>query len=194
MRVSLKATVFGIRVSQCRFRFVLRAIQIACCLLIASIAQASNPIFQTSFQNRARDWTAERGTATLDTSVMHDKSPSLRVERDAAAQDACVRLAPITLVLGKRYELTGWIRTEGLEVRDLDRSPIAVGATLTMASMPFDVHSASLGGTQLWTRVKLDFVASRTQDVVHHVQRLRVVHHPINGGDHSHSSAPFFHT
>ena len=166
MRVSLKATVFGIRVSQCRFRFVLRAIQIACCLLIASIAQASNPIFQTSFQNRARDWTAERGTATLDTSVMHDKSPSLRVERDAAAQDACVRLAPITLVLGKRYELTGWIRTEGLEVRDLDRSPIAVGATLTMASMPFDVHSASLGGTQLWTRVKLDFVASRTQDAI----------------------------
>ena len=29
------------------------------------------------------------------------------------------------IVLGKRYELSGWIRTEGLEVRDLDRSPIA---------------------------------------------------------------------
>ena len=143
---------FVIRVSQCWFRGVSRIIQIACCLLIASIAQASNPLFQAPFQNRTRDWTADRGTATLDASVVHDKSPSLRVERDAAVQDACVRLAPITLVLGQRYELSGWIRTEGLEVRDLDRSPIAVGATLTMASMPFDVHSASLGGTQPWTR------------------------------------------
>jgi hypothetical protein len=166
MRVSFKATAFGIRVSQCRFRFVSRFVQIACCLLIASITQASNPLFQTSFQNRTRDWTAERGTATLDAAVVHDKSPALRVERDAAAQDACIRLAPITLVLGKRYELSGWIRTEALEVRDLDRSPIAVGATLTMASMPFDVHSVSLGGTQPWTRVTLDFVASRTQDAI----------------------------
>jgi phospholipase B-like protein len=166
MRVSFNAPTFGIRVSQCRFRVGSRIIQIACCLLIASIAQASNPLFQASFQNRTPDWTADRGTATIDASVVHEKGPSLRVERDAAAQDACVRLAAITLVLGKRYELSGWIRTEGLEVRDLDRSPIAVGATLTMASMPFDVHSVSLGGTQPWTRVTLDFVASRTQDAI----------------------------
>src|SRR6202050_2382351 len=164
MRVSFNAPTFGIRVSQCWFRGVSRIIQITCCLLLASIAQASNPLFQASFQNRTRDWTADRGTATLDASVVHDQSPSLRVERDAAVQDACVRLAPITLVLGKRYELRCWIRTEGLEVRDLDRSPIAVGATLTMASMPFDVHSASLGGTQPWTRVTLDFVPRRPQD------------------------------
>src|SRR5579862_3134532 len=166
MRVSFNAPTFGIRLSQRWFHVLARIIPIACCLLIASIVQASNPIFEASFQNRTRDWTANRGTATPDTSVVHDKNASLRVERDAAAQDACVRLAPITLVLGKRYELSGWIRTEGLEVHDLDRSPIAVGATLTMASMPFDVHSASLGGTQPWTRVTLDFVASRTQDAI----------------------------
>ena len=55
--------------------------------------------------------------------------------------------------IGKRYELTGWIRTEQLNVRDLDRSPIATGASLSMASMPFDVHSESVGGTRDWTRV-----------------------------------------
>jgi len=58
------------------------------------------------------------------------------------------------------------VRTEALEVRDLDRSPIASGATLTMASMPFDVHSASVGGTEPWTHLTLRFVASRTSDQI----------------------------
>ena len=75
-----------------------------------------------------------------------------------------MRLAPVALGIGKEYELSGWVRTENLEVRDLDRSPIAIGAALTMASMPFDVHSASLGGTQPWTRLTLRFVASSAQD------------------------------
>ncbi len=35
-----------------------------------------------------------------------------------------------------------------------------------MASMPFDVHSASVGGTQPWTRVTLRFIASRAQDQI----------------------------
>ena len=129
----------------------------AVCLLIASLAPASTPLFQASFQKPSHDWTVIHGTATPDSSVLHDKSTSLRVERDAMSQDACVRFSPVTLVIGKRYELSGWIRTEALQVRDLDRSPIASGATLTMASMPFDVHSASIGGTQPWTHVTLPF-------------------------------------
>src|SRR5246127_1129771 len=32
--------------------------------------------------------------------------------------------------------------------------------------MPFDVHSASLGGTQPWTHLTLQFVATRTQDQI----------------------------
>ena len=84
----------------------------------------------------------------------------------ATSQDACVRLAPVNLTIGKRYELSGWVRTEDLAVRDLDRTPIAIGATLAMASMPFDVHAASLGGTEPWTRVSLKFVASRSQDQI----------------------------
>jgi hypothetical protein len=35
-----------------------------------------------------------------------------------------------------------------------------------MASMPFDVHSASLGGTHGWQRLTLRFVASRTEDAI----------------------------
>src|SRR5215472_11646512 len=144
--------------------------RLACCFLMATLAQAATPVFQTSLENPGRDWTAVRGAATLDSAVLHEGRKSLRVERDGASaatsQDASVRLAPVALTIGKRYELSGWIRTEDLEVRDLDRSPIAVGATLSMASMPFDVHTASVGGTQSWTHVSLQFVATRTEDQV----------------------------
>ena len=141
-------------------------LRLTCCLLIASVAQASTPVFQSSFHKPSRDWTVVRGSATPDSSVLHGNNISLRVERDAVSQDASIRLAPVTLTLGKRYELSGWVRTEALEVRDLDRSPIASGATLTMASMPFDVHSASVGATQPWTHATLRFIASRSQDQI----------------------------
>jgi len=137
-----------------------------CLLLLASIAQAGTPLFQSSFQKPIRGWTVVRGAATSDSSALHDKNVSLRVERDAVSQDARVRSAAVSLVIGKRYELSGWVRTEALQVRDLDRSPIATGAALTMESMPFDVQSESIGGTQPWTRVKLRFVASRAQDQI----------------------------
>jgi hypothetical protein len=48
---------------------------------------------------------------------------------------------------------------EGIEVRNIGRSPVAVGAALSMSSMPFDVHSESLGGTRPWTPVHLRFQA-----------------------------------
>ncbi len=134
-------------------------------LFLAGPAQAVTPVFRTSFEP-GQGWTVDRGAAASDSAVLHAGQKSLRVERDAASPDACVRLAPIALTIGKRYQLSGWVRTEGLEVRDLDRSPIAVGAALSMASMPFDVHSTSLGGTQPWTRVSLKFVASSAQDQV----------------------------
>ena len=60
-----------------------------------------------------------------------------------------MRSSAVSLTIGKRYELSGWVRTEAISVRDLDRSPIATGAALSMASMPFDVHSKSLGGTMV---------------------------------------------
>ena len=133
-------------------------------VLIASVAQASTPFYQSSFNKASKDWTVIRGSATMDPAVSHGGKASLRVERSSQSRDACVRLSPVSLTLGKRYELSGWVRTENLAVSDVDRSPIASGAALTMASMPFDVHSTSVGGTQPWTRVLLRFVASASQD------------------------------
>jgi hypothetical protein len=135
-------------------------------LLLVTVAQAATPVFNTSFDNPIESWAVVRGSAALDSAVLREGHKSLRVERGADSQDACVRLAAIALTIGKRYQLSGWVRTEDLEVRDLGRTPIAAGAAIAMASMPFDVHSASVGGTQPWTRLTLSFVASRSQDQV----------------------------
>jgi hypothetical protein len=125
---------------------------------------AATPLYQASF-DKPQSFTVDRGSAAVDQSVQHNNKASLRLEA-AKSHDAAVRFAPVSLKLGKRYELSGWVRTEDLAVRDLDRSPIATGATLTMASMPFDVHSSSVGGTQAWTRLSLRFIASRSQDQI----------------------------
>ncbi len=104
-----------------------------------------------------------RGQITPDSSVVragHVRSMRLESEgRDAAAESA-----PIKLEIGQRYELTAWIRTAGLEVEQNEGAPVAVGATVSLASMPFDVHSTSLGGTRDWTRVRLAFTATRDED------------------------------
>src|SRR5580765_2865730 len=134
-------------------------------LWIAALAQAATPLYHASFDKADHGWTVVRGTGSPDTAVLHDSRRSLRVE-PGSSPDACVRSAPVSLKIGKRYELSGWVRTDALTVRDLDRSPIATGAALTMASMPFDVHSASLGGTRPWTRLSLKFTATRAQDAI----------------------------
>ena len=117
------------------------------CLALYAPLQAASPLFESSFEHSDAGWTTLRGAATPDPAVTFQNHKSLRVEPGPAARDAAIASAPIPLTIGKRYELTGWIRTDKLAVRDLDRTPIAIGAALTMASMPFDVHSESIGGT-----------------------------------------------
>jgi hypothetical protein len=132
-------------------------------LLFALPLPAATPLFRASFEIPSKSWSAVRGVAAPDATVTHGDKKTLRLEPGNSA-DACVEFAPVELTIGKRYELNGWVKTERLTVRDLDRSPIATGATLTMASMPFDVHSAAVGGTSGWTRLTLKFVASRATD------------------------------
>ncbi|HTS69547.1 MAG TPA: C45 family autoproteolytic acyltransferase/hydrolase [Terriglobia bacterium] len=166
MKISPASPVTGLISVALNVRGRMQVVCLAACLFVPVVALATTPLYQSSFRKPHPDGTAARGLATPDASVLHDSNPSLRIEREASSEDACIRLAPVSLTLGHQYELSGWARTEGLEVRDLDRSPIASGATLTMASMPFDVHSASLGGTQPWTRLSIRFVASRTHDQI----------------------------
>ncbi len=110
-------------------------------------------------------WTVVRGSANADPSVSHGGAVSERLDGNGTG-DACALSSPVALTIGKHYELSGWVRTEGLRVRDLGRSPIASGATIAMASMPFDVHSESAGGNTEWRRLRLRFVATRATDAI----------------------------
>lgn len=138
------------------------------CVASLSAATPGSPLFHASFNAPSSAWTTLHGSAATDPAVAHDGQMSMRVEPGAmaadGARDARVQSAPISLTIGKLYDLSGWIRTANLAVYDLDRSPIATGASLTMASMPFDVHTESLAGSRDWTRVRLRFTATRAQD------------------------------
>ena len=131
--------------------------------LVASLRAGT--LFRASFDSPVPAWTALRGTGVTDPAVTHEGQMSMRLESDAN-HDARVQSAPIPLTIGKSYELTGWICTDKLTVHDLDRSPIATGAALSMASLPFDVQSESLAGTRGWTRVHLRFTATRARDSI----------------------------
>ena len=144
---------------------------VLCLFTAAMTVSAATPLFESHSDS---SWSPVRGSANLDATVRHNSNKSLRLEASAPNADASAESPAIRLTIGKTYELAGWVRTDGLEVKDLDRSPIASGAALTMESMPFDVHSASLGGTHDWTRLSLRFVASRAED--------RIVLNAGNGG------------
>ena len=112
--------------------------------LLSVSALIAAPPYQASFLNsrdaNAKQWEAQRGIATPDSQVQREGHASLRVEPNGVS-DAYVHSTPVTLTVGKSYELSGWLRTDKLDVRDTDRSPIATGASIGMASMPFDVHT-----------------------------------------------------
>jgi len=122
------------------------------------------PVYGAASLSQQDTWTAVHGSAVVDRSVHHRDKQSVRLEATVTTPNAAARSEAIHLTLGKTYELSGWVRTENVAVKDSGRSPIASGAALTMESMPFDVHSASVGGTHEWTRLSLRFVASRTDD------------------------------
>src|SRR6266404_4397139 len=86
-------------------------------LLCLPILVAAPP-FQASFDTTSKQWEALRGAAAPDEKVQHAQRNALRVE-PSGASDARIQSTPVTLAIGKRYELSGWVRTEKLAVRDL---------------------------------------------------------------------------
>ncbi|HWF45965.1 MAG TPA: C45 family autoproteolytic acyltransferase/hydrolase [Bryobacteraceae bacterium] len=138
----------------------------SCILVLLSLSLCSGGFarnYSFSVGSSQVSWDALRGKAVRDDSVEHNSQPSLRVE-SSNGSDAFIVSKSVELTIGKRYVLSGWIKTNGLHVTDSGRTPIAVGAALTMASMPWDMHSASVGATHDWTHVQLEFTATRASD------------------------------
>jgi hypothetical protein len=136
-------------------------IRLALCFCAAVSLHAATALFQDQSSNA---WTPLHGSVAADDSVRYNGHASFRLEATGDSPNAAARSSAIHLAIGKTYEISGWVRTQELTVKDLNRTPIASGAALTMESMPFDVHSQSLGGTHDWTRLALRFVATRPED------------------------------
>lgn len=131
-------------------------------LLLALPLSAGSPVFIGNVAN-SKDWSVARGIAFTDPSVQRQGRKAMVVQ-PMETSDAYVKSPVVHLTIGKRYEVSGYVRTESLEVKDTGRSPIATGAALSMASMPWDVHSESIGGNSDWTRLNLRFVATHVDD------------------------------
>jgi len=110
------------------------------------------------------DWKPVRATASADTRVLRDGKPSLRVEAGSSPADALIRGRNLQLTPGKRYRLEGWLRTEDLRISGGDRTTVPTALSLSMASMPWDVHTDSVAGTRNWSKVSLDFTATKSSD------------------------------
>ncbi|MBI4893203.1 MAG: hypothetical protein HY821_21445 [Acidobacteria bacterium] len=110
------------------------------------------------------EWQAQHGSAAQDAAVQREGRASVRIEAGAAGSEALVRGRQMSLKVGQRYKLEGWLKTQGLTVGTGDRSSVPTGAALSMASMPWDMHTTSLAGTRGWTRVSMEFTATRALD------------------------------
>lgn len=110
------------------------------------------------------DWKPLHATAVADSAVLHQGKASLRVEPGSSPSEALVRGRALNLTVGKRYRVEGWLRTQTLSIGDGNRTTVPTGLALSMASIPWDVQTNSIAGTRDWTRVSLDFTATRSND------------------------------
>ncbi len=129
--------------------------------------QAATPLYHASFP-RQPQFRLERSCAAVvsPTPSLPTKAKCRCVsESGRGARDARVQSAPIVLTIGKSYELTGWDpRRQAHSPRSGPDRPSRPALPLSMASLPFDAQTESVGGTRDWTRVQLRFTATRAQD------------------------------
>jgi hypothetical protein len=116
-----------------------------------------------------RGWRVEGAppdaSARADSAGARSGKQGLRLSAVRAAS-ATVSSDPVSLVVGRAYRLSAWIRTDRAFSDRAGRYPTPVPACLTMASFPFTNHSPAVGASSPWTRVEVVFVATTASDRV----------------------------
>ncbi len=120
---------------------------------------APNPSMEDSSSDVVpHGWRVETGRGQLDASTAHGGRRSLKVSASERAEAAWIS-DPVSLELGRTYELAGFVRAAAVEGDGPD-----AGATLAMKSFPISSHSPAIRGTQDWTRVRVTFTATAPSD------------------------------
>jgi len=100
----------------CFHIYMLRVLSLLCLALPLS---AGSPVFNGSFDN-SKSWPVVRGIGFPDPAVQHNHHKAI-VLQPLETSDAYVTSPPVQLTIGKRYEVSGYVRTEKLEVTDTGR-------------------------------------------------------------------------
>lgn len=93
------------------------------------------------------------------------RATGLRLEAAPAGSEAALVSAPVRLKVGELYRVSARVRTEGVKADALARYPTALGACLSLESLPFTNASQSVAGTAD-RRLELLFLATSPEDRV----------------------------
>jgi hypothetical protein len=126
--------------------------------------EIENYSFELSENKIPAGWTSEGNIITDETSSKSGSS-SLMVEHNSW-KSTTIFSSPLELKTGHLYKLTAWIKSENAVTNPVDRYPTPVAACIAMESFPFTNHSSSVGATNDWTKVEVNFIATSKKDRV----------------------------
>jgi hypothetical protein len=119
-----------------------------------------NNSFENSLSNE--EWSSERNVTSVK-GIAYQGSHSLAVDHQDWDKTT-IHSGPVELKVGHLYKLSAYIKTENAVTNPIDRYPTPVAACISMESFPFTNHSSSVGATKDWTKVEVQFIASKKTD------------------------------
>jgi len=145
-------------------------IKIIISILIAITVVAQNnstiQIKNRSFEQNTQGWLINYNqTTSVDNQIAQDGNNSFKIAHDEWHQSDIISDI-VKLKIGHLYKLSAWIKAENAVTNPMDRYPTSVAATVTMESFPFTNHSPAVGATKDWTKVEVEFIATKSIDKI----------------------------
>ncbi len=138
----------------------------------STVVPLQNPGFETPVAGAiAAQWSlmgegpVSPAEARPDTAVKRTGSASFMI-RQPFPGSVTLASAPVRLIVGMLYRLSGWVRTDHAFADVQGRYPTPVAATMSMESFPFTNCAPAAGSTSDWKRMEVLFFATRSQDRV----------------------------
>jgi hypothetical protein len=116
--------------------------------------------------NHPINWKTDNPTSVqIDPQNARSGSTSLKIHHPDE-QSTIVISETIDMKIGHLYKLSAWVKTEEAFSNPMDRYPTSVPACITMSSFPFTNHSPTVGATNDWQKIEVQFIASTKSDQV----------------------------
>jgi hypothetical protein len=152
-----------------KFRFVyLLVLSVGSFVISYGQITVPNSGFETVKNNMSEKWEPDSTAISkcfADMSVHHSGNTSLEIKNDNKSKST-VYSSAINLEIGKLYKLSGWIKTENAYSDEYAQYPTSVPACIRMESMPFTMHSQTVGATKDWQYIEVLFFATQSKDRV----------------------------